>query len=238
MDLQVTEVGDGPLVVFVHGVLSRGVLFDRVVDRLAGECRMRWYDRRGYGDSADLGEVGVDTHAADLLDVLAGEPAVIVGHSFGGVTVMGAAVRAPELVRAIVLYETSVAWSPGWDDTAMAAMFAAANPVDAGLRLMLGDRLDALGPDELERWRRDCAAFLAEERSVRTGTPPYDVADIRAPMVYGRSDPAMMPSVSAFLAPRIAHLELVTIPGAGHNGHRTEPKAFAAMVRRGLQLAG
>ena len=158
MDLQVTEVGDGPLVVFVHGVLSRGVLFDRVVDRLAGECRMRWYDRRGYGESADRGEpVGIATHVDDLIAVIGDEPAVVVGHSLGGVTVMGAAGRAPELVRSIVLYETSVAWSPGWDDTAMSAVFAAADPVDAGLRLMLGDRLDALAPEALARWRRDGA---------------------------------------------------------------------------------
>ena len=52
VDLEVTEVGDGDrLVVFVHGVLGRGRSFDRVADLLASECRMRWYDRRGYGTS-------------------------------------------------------------------------------------------------------------------------------------------------------------------------------------------
>jgi pimeloyl-ACP methyl ester carboxylesterase len=32
------------------------------------------------------------------------------------------------------------------------------------------------------------------------------------------------------------HVEVVAFPGAGHNAHRTQPEAFAAMVRRGIAL--
>ena len=82
---------------------------------------MLWYDRRGYGVSAGAadGPVTTDGHITDLLDVLDGRRAVVVGHSFGGVTAMGAAARAPQSVAAVVLYETSVAWVPGWDDGVM-----------------------------------------------------------------------------------------------------------------------
>ena len=239
-ELAVTESGTGdPLVVFVHGVLDRGRSFERVAEVLAPDCRMVLYDRRGYGASAAAGDlpVVVDHHIADLVDVLDGRAAVVVAHSFGGVTAMGAAVRAPELVQALVLYETSMAWVPEWDDGVMKGVLASDDPEDAALRMMLGPGYDNIGDDQRARRRADARAFLAEERSVRTGTAPFDVSDIRAPIVYGRSDPAVMPMVVEYLERRVPRLEIVTMPGAGHPAHRTAPDDFALLVRRGLELS-
>jgi pimeloyl-ACP methyl ester carboxylesterase len=240
MDLEVTEVGSGDdLVVFVHGVLGTGRSFDRVADVLASECRMLWYDRRGYAGSAGAAgaPVAIDAHIADLLAVLDGRRAVVVGHSFGGVTAMGAAARAPDTVAAVVLYETSVAWAPGWDDGVMHEVIANDDPEAAGLRVMLGDRYDTLSDDERARRRVDASAFIAEEASVRTGTPPFAVADIQAPVVYGRSDPGVMPIVVEWLRSQVPRMEVVTLPGSGHHAHRTAPEAFAGLVRRGLERA-
>jgi pimeloyl-ACP methyl ester carboxylesterase len=231
----VTESGSGDvLVVFVHGVLDRGRSFDRVANALSSECRVLRYDRRGYGASSGATPVGVDEHVADLVTVLDGRRAVVVGHSFGGVPAMGAAVRAPELVAALVIYETSLAWVPGWDDEIMQGVFASHDPEGAALRVMLGDRYDALSDDDRARRRVDAAAFVAEERSVRHGTPPFDPADIRAPVVYGRSSPEVMPVVVDHLVSRLPRLEVVTVPGAGHQAHRSDPEAFAGLVRRGV----
>jgi pimeloyl-ACP methyl ester carboxylesterase len=162
---------------------------------------------------------------------------VLVGHSFGGVAAMGAAARAPELVDALVLYETSMAWAPGWDDEVMEGVLRSADPEDEGLRMMLGERYQTLSPDEKVQRRRDALAFIAEERSVRTGTPPFDVADIRAPIVYGRSGPDVMPMVLESLQRNVLFVDVVTVPGAGHHAHRTAPEAFAGLVRRALELA-
>jgi len=240
VDLDLMELGSGErLVVFVHGVLGRGRSFDRVASLLASECRMLWYDRRGYATSAGSGEpVGVDRHIEDLVTALDGQPAVVVGHSFGGVIAMGAAVRAPELVEALVLFETSMAWAPGWDDEVMQGVLGSQDPEDAGLRMMLGERYDAMNADERARRRLDARAFIAEEWSVRAGVEPYDVAEIRAPLVYGTSDPAVMPAVLAHLRREVRHVEVVTLPGAGHHAHRSASEAFAGLVRRGLVLAG
>lgn len=240
MDLEVTEAGSGDaLVVFVHGVLGRGRSFDRVADVLASECRMLWYDRRGYGGSAGAADapVAIDGHITDLLSVLDGRRAVVVGHSFGGVTAMGAAARAPQSVLAVVLYETSVAWVPGWDDGVMRQVLGDEDPEGAGLRVMLGDRYDTMSDDERARRRVDASAFIAEEASVRTGTPPFAVADIQAPLVYGRSDARVMPDVVDYLRRQLPRMEVVTLPGAGHHAHRTAPEAFAGLVRQGLELA-
>jgi len=239
MALEVHEAGSGDaLVVFVHGVLDRGGSFRRVAAVLEGECRMLWYDRRGYGAATSDGpRVGVGTHIADLVEVLDGRRAVVVGHSFGGVSAMGAAAGAAELVQALVLYETSMAWVPGWDDGVMEEVLGGHDPEGAALRLMLGARYDAMSDDERARRRRDASTFLAEERSVRTGNAPYDVATISAPIVYGRSDPAVMPPVVEYLQHHVRSIEVITIPGAGHHAHRDAPDAFAGLVRRGLELA-
>jgi pimeloyl-ACP methyl ester carboxylesterase len=239
-DLAVTVTGTGDaLVVFVHGVLDRGRSFTRVAEILEPECRMVLYDRRGYGASVAAGDdpVGVDRHIADLVDLLDGQQAVVVGHSFGGVTAMGATVRAPELVHTLVLYETSMAWVPEWDDGVMTGVLASDDPEDAALRMMLGPSYSEIRDDPRARRRADARVFLAEERSVRTGTAPFDVRDIRTPIVYGRSDPAVMPMVVEYLERNVPRIELVTLPGAGHTAHRTAPDDFATLVRRGLELA-
>lgn len=237
-DLAITRLGSGDrLVVFVHGVLGRGSAFDCVAAVLASECEMLWYDRRGYGGSAGGVPPGIDGHIADLLAVLGGRRAVLVGHSFGGVTAMGAAVQAPDLVDALTLYETSMAWVPGWDDGVMEGVLRSDDPEHAGLRIMLGERYETMSDDERAQRRRDALAFIAEERSVRTGTPPFDVADIHAPVVYGISGSDVMPMVLDYLQRNVQHVEVVTVPGAGHHAHRTAPEAFAGLVRRALELA-
>jgi len=120
VELEVTEAGNGDdLVVFL-----------RVAEHLRGDCRMLMYDRRGYGtaSSEPVEPVGVDGHVDDLLGLLDGRSAVVVGHSFGGMTAVGAAVRAPELVDAVVVHETPVAWAPGWDDSVVESILADPDP--------------------------------------------------------------------------------------------------------------
>jgi pimeloyl-ACP methyl ester carboxylesterase len=239
VELPNTEVGLGDqLVVFVHGVLDRGRSFARVAEVLDAEYRMLLYDRRGYGDSAGRVEpVGAEVHIADLVAVLDGRRAIVVGHSFGGVIATGAASAAPELVDALVLYETSMAWAPGWDDAVMSAVLDAADPEEAALRLMLGNRYDSLSDAERARRRLDARSFVVEEVSVRRGEPPYDLAGVRAPVVFGRSDAAVMATVVDYLRQELGSLEVVTLQGAGHHAHRSTPGSFANLVRRGAELA-
>ncbi|HEY6532142.1 MAG TPA: alpha/beta hydrolase [Acidimicrobiales bacterium] len=236
-DLAVTESGTGDrLVVFVHGVLDRGRSFEPIAERLDGRCRTVWYDRRGYGASASAPgvPVGVDGHVADLLAVLDGRRAVLVAHSFGGIHAFGAAIRAPELIEAVVAYETVTAWAPGWPDTAMRDVLSRDDPEAAGLELMLGPRLASMAPDQIDRRRPEARAFVAEERSIRTGGAPYDVGAIRAPVVYGASDSEVIEPVITFLADTIPDIEVVRMPGADHFAHRSDPDGFAALVRLAL----
>jgi pimeloyl-ACP methyl ester carboxylesterase len=237
MDLHVTERGSGErLVVLIHGVLDRGRSFDQVIGLLEPDCRMLVYDRRGYGSSAGLSEgpVGVPQHVDDLLSILDGRPAVLAGHSFGGIIALSAAARAPELIQALAVYECAVAWAPDWDDHVMIGVLGNENAEEAGLRLMLGDRFDSMSSEERDRRRRGARAFLAEERSVRTPAPPFDVASIKVPLIYGRSDTDALDGVVSYLRAEVPTTEVVVLPHADHHAHRTDPEGFAGLVRRAL----
>lgn len=179
---------------------------------------------------------GIEGHAQDLLRIIGDRPALLVGHSFGGVTAMAVATQAPEIVRALVMYETSVAWAPGWDDTVMNQILASENPEGAGLRLMLRSRYDDLAGDERARRLREGRAFIAEERSVRSEGAPLDLSRITCPVLYGRSDVSIMPVVVDFLRTELKTFEDEVLPGAGHHAHRTDPERFAALIRRGLAM--
>jgi pimeloyl-ACP methyl ester carboxylesterase len=237
--LEVVETGAGTQrVVFVHGVLDRGRSFDRVAALLTGECRMVWYDRRGYGESLNAAgaPVGVDGHIEDLLTVLDGRPAIVVGHSFGGVTVLGTALKAPDLVEGVVLYETGMAWIPGWDDRALRPLLWGAQPEADVVRLMLGDRFAQMAPDQRAAWVEEARAFVAEERSVRTGGEPFDIGDLHAPLVFGHGDSYPFEAVADHLRQVVERVEVVKVPGAGHNAHRTHPGPFADLVRAGVRM--
>lgn len=55
------------------------------------------------GDQTPLAQVSMDAYAERICAVLrAGEPAVLVGHSMGGIAITQAATRCPERVRALI----------------------------------------------------------------------------------------------------------------------------------------
>jgi pimeloyl-ACP methyl ester carboxylesterase len=246
--LYVTERGagaPGPLVVLVHGSLDRSAAFARVVaaEPLTGLHTLR-YDRRGYGRSVDAGPpAGLDDHVDDLLAVVDGRPAVVAGHSYGGLVALVASVRAPDVVRAVAAFEPPQPWVPWWPGTSPGAAAAAAAPADAAeafMRRMVGDaRWEALPERTREDRRREGTALAAELRSVRTApTPPLDPADVRVPLVLGRGSrsAAHLRRSAAELARAVPHAVLVEIDGAEHGAHLSHPAAFAAWVRRAVDL--
>ena len=100
--------------------------------------------------------------------------------------------------------------------------------------MMFRDRFDAMAPEDQAARLREGEAFVAEERWVRRGSPPFEVADLQVPLVYGRSEAPMFHTVTSHLERVVADVEVVELPGAGHNAHRTQPAAFADLVMRGL----
>ena len=102
------EAGEGPPVVFVHGIPTSPRLWRHVVPRVEGRA-LAW-EMVGYGASIREGW-DRDVSVARQAEYLAGwmrevgleDGAVVVGHDLGGGVAQILAVRQPELVQGVVL---------------------------------------------------------------------------------------------------------------------------------------
>ncbi len=247
-DTFVTEHGDpdGALVVFVHGSLDRSSAFVRV-GRVLGDVRVVRYDRRGYGRSLASGPAPTfDAQVDDLVGVLAGRPAVLVGHSLGGVIALALAERSPELVRSVLAYESPMSWQPWWPRASAGAAAVAdeASAEDAAerfMRRMVGDERWERLPERTRRQRRaEGPALVAELRSIRDGQhPPYRPEAITVPVVaaHGTESAPHHKQTARALAEAAPLGELEVVEGAGHGVHLTHPAELARLTRRALERA-
>ncbi|HKM52639.1 MAG TPA: alpha/beta fold hydrolase, partial [Isosphaeraceae bacterium] len=105
----VQQSGTGPDVVLIHGLTGDLSIWflSRTIQSLAETSRVTAYDLRGHGysDAPATGYTSLD-HARDLiavLDVVGIARARLLGHSFGAVIAVHAAVVTPERFEALVL---------------------------------------------------------------------------------------------------------------------------------------
>lgn len=113
-ELPYVSAGEGTPVVFVHGAISDHRVWLPLKDGISGERRFVAYDQRHYGTS-DWGEVAedfsADVHADDLIAMIEGldaGPVHLVTWSYSGDVGSRAALRRPDLFRAIVHYEPAI----------------------------------------------------------------------------------------------------------------------------------
>ena len=99
--------------VLVHGGFHGGWCWARVADRLAAAGRRVYAPTNtGLGERKHMlsKEITLDTFIADVVNVIEAEElerVCLVGHSFGGRTVMGVADRAAERIAQLVLLDTN-----------------------------------------------------------------------------------------------------------------------------------
>jgi pimeloyl-ACP methyl ester carboxylesterase len=103
------EAGEGPLVVLVHGFPELWYSWRQQLPALArAGYRAIAPDLRGFGQSEvpeSVAAYSLLQHSADLrqlIELLGGGPAVLVGHDWGANLVWTLALQQPELVRAVV----------------------------------------------------------------------------------------------------------------------------------------
>lgn len=94
-------------VVFLHGLSSARSTWAPVVAALRGRYRTVTLDDRGHGESDHAPGTYTLAHYADdavgFLDAVVGGPAVLVGHSLGGVIAHRVAMDRPDLARGVIL---------------------------------------------------------------------------------------------------------------------------------------
>ncbi len=217
--------------VFVHGAMDRADSFEPVAGRLTDQDVVT-YDRRGYGSSPRLlAPTDLARHVGDLVEVLARRPSVLIGHSFGGLVALGAAIETPELVGAVGVYEPPMPWLDGWPTPQLPP-----DPGDAAetfFRSLVGDEVWAgLSQGFRQARRAEGVALLSDLASVAE-QPPFDLTDVLSPVAaaHGSASAERFRRAARELCAAVGGDELTVIEGAGHGGHMSHPDEFTAWVR-------
>jgi pimeloyl-ACP methyl ester carboxylesterase len=115
--------GSGPPLVLVHGLTGAAVNFAELAGLLARRHRVLVPDLPGHGCSAPLPAAPSLAAYADRVRLLAEQegmlPAVLVGHSLGGLVALRFAARHPADVKAVVLagsagISSATRWAERW----------------------------------------------------------------------------------------------------------------------------
>ncbi len=249
------EVGEGPFVALVHGAMDRSGGMLRVRRILQQSCRVMRYDRRGYARSLAAGPpVSFDQQVDDLARLLGGSPAVLAGHSFGGLICLALAEQRPDLVRSVLAFEAPKMWAPWWPggtpggravafvgDGGDGADGRAEDAAEWFLRRMIGDELwDRLPASMRAERRAEGPTLVAELRSVRPPAPvPFEASAITVPVLaaFGTETRPHHMRATQELARSVKHGELRVIEGSGHGAHLSHPEEFAGLVRRAIEMA-
>jgi proline iminopeptidase len=110
--LYYTETGQGPTALVMHGGLGVDHTTYRGLDMFADRLRLVYYDHRHNGRSGrppleTLTMEQLADDAAALAKHVTGEPVIVIGHSYGGFIAQEFALRHPDLVKALILVDTT-----------------------------------------------------------------------------------------------------------------------------------
>ena len=228
---------DHPLLALIHGSMDRSAGMLKLSRQLDETFRVLRYDRRGYGRSfPHPGPFVIDSQVDDLVRLLAGRTAVLIGHSYGGNIALATAERHPDLVAGVAVYETPLSWESWWPRTtagsvAVTGLGKNEDAAERFLRRMLGDeRWEALSERSKQTRRAEGAAMVGELADVRRNQP-WTAASITVPVVvaYGTLGAAhhqrgMTHAAELFGCP------LVVLPNCRHDAPMSHPALFRSAV--------
>jgi len=248
------EHGAGPeTVVFAHGLLWSGRMFDAQVAELADRFRCVTFDFRGQGQSeVTAGGYDMETLADDaaaLIEALGCAPCHFVGLSMGGFIGMRLAARRPELVRSLVLIETSADPEPAANVpryrllggiVRLLGTFGMRLVMPKVMRIMFGRTFLGDPAREADRrlWRERGMAnrpqgIIRALDGVIERKPIYDeLGKIAVPtlVMVGDEDVATVPAKAERIHAAITGSRLVVIPGAGHTSSVEQPDVVNAAL--------
>jgi 3-oxoadipate enol-lactonase len=243
--------GTGPeAVIFAHGLLMSGRMFDQQVDTLKDRYRCITFDFRGQGQSeVTPGGYDMDTltgDAAALIRELGCAPCHFLGLSMGGFVGMRLAIHSPELIKSLMLLETTADPEPAENVAKyrrlnfVARWFSLSLVASPVMKIMFGKKFltdpsrAAFRSDlRLRILRNHRVGITRAVMGVITRQGVYDQLDqIKTPtlIVVGDQDVATEPAKAERIHARIRGSKLRIIPGAGHSSSIEEPEAVNAAI--------
>jgi pimeloyl-ACP methyl ester carboxylesterase len=251
-ELLIHRGGRGVPLVLVHGLMGRGSTWSRQLPWLSEHGEVYTYDapwHRGR-DVADPHPISTERFVDDLGAAVAGlgRPAVLIGHSMGGLHSWCLAAARPELVTAIVVEDmapdfrgrTTGPWEP-WLH-ALPVEFATAQMVYDEFGPVAGQYfLDAFDRTATG-WRLHGHTATWIDIAAEWGTRDYwtQWRDVRVPALLIEAGNSVTPPGQMAEMARTGHrATYVRVPGAGHLVHDDNPSVYRGAVESFLAtLAG
>ena len=245
--------GRGTPVVLAHALGVDLHMWDGLAAALAGEHEVLRYDQRGHGGSAvppgPYTQEQLVDDAARLIREWGRGPVMFVGLSMGGMVAQGLAVRHPELLRGVVIANSSAQY-PAAAREAWAQRIATvqqhglASIADATMERWFTPAFRAAQPELVERHRQtilrgSVEGYLACCHAVAAVDWLDSLAQVSTPalVIAGTQDAGAPPEMSEAIASRIpgARLELLE---AAHLSVAEQPQAFERLLRGFIAAAG
>jgi pimeloyl-ACP methyl ester carboxylesterase len=236
--LHVTERGQGPAILFVHGFPDTGYTWRKQMQAVAAAgYRAIAPDMRGYGGSSAPVDAALYTpfqtvgDLVGLLDALQVPEAIIVGHDWGATVAWNAAMMRPDLFKAV--FCLSVPYSPRGNASVLDAMRAAGHGDDFYM-------FEQIQPEADQIWA-DAAVTIPGVLYWASGSAP--AAEAWHPFIPGRSlhrkPPDRLPSwiEPDYLAHNIAAFQRTGFHGALNYYRAVQPYFDLSSAYRAAKIS-
>jgi pimeloyl-ACP methyl ester carboxylesterase len=237
--LSVTEIGDGPPILFLHGFPENGAAWRKVAKPLADRCRCIMPDQRGYGlsDKPDAVEdYAIDRLIADidaLADALDVGGFALAGHDWGGLLAWWYAARRAERLSYLiianaphpVLFQKALIDDPA---QRLASQYVARLRVPGSEARLPGVTTGMVN------WYR-AAPFVVPLPDETASVPPWIRAeqfaiDVPTLVLWGMQDTALLPSLLEGLEAYVPDLTVHRFDEAGHSIIHEIPNEISAAI--------
>ena len=229
---EVIECGSGMPVVFLHGLVGLNEHWGKVVDQIASRVRCVTLEVPLLGlRGVDCSLNAVSAMTMQFLDREIGEPAIIVGNSFGGHVALRVTHERPELVHALVL-----AGSSGLIERTV-VKGAPVRPTREWLVEKIGELFydkSKMDPNDVDRAfellneRGGARAMVKLSKSARRDNMTDDLAEImqRTLLIWGKEDVVTPPSAGQGFSELMPNAKLHWLDSCGHAPMIEAPVAF------------
>jgi pimeloyl-ACP methyl ester carboxylesterase len=240
--------GEGPPLVLVHGTAADHGRWRPVLPTFEERFTVCAVDRRGRGASGDSEDYSVEREFEDVAAVVdsLGEPANLLGHSYGALVALEAALLTSN-VRKLVLYDPGIevageVVSPPEVIERLEALLEAGNR--DGVVATTMREIAGLPPETVEymrsqpAWQARVEAAHTIPRELRAvkgyGLSPERFGDLQVPtlVLSGGESPAALKKAAEAVDEALANSRIVVMSGQGHAAMDTGTDLFTTEVLR------
>jgi 3-oxoadipate enol-lactonase len=254
--LRVAVQGEGPgvPVVLSHALGLDLHSWEPLAESLAARHPVLRYDHRGQGGSAlPAGRLTLDDLVDDAARVIrewGRGPVLFVGISMGGIVGQGLAIRHPQLVRGVVLANTSARYPQASQAAfeqraALVESGGMAAVVESTLERFLRPEVRAARPELVQAVRHalratNPAAYAATVRAIAMVNWLDQLPGVACPalVIAGRYDVGATPEMAEAIAAALPRSTLVVLEGASHLSAAEDPAGFGAALDRFVRALG